>query len=364
MSTTAEDISTTLSEDKPVEPSVDKTDAIAELLIGEDESESEDKEGGESPTELSTQDDDEESNEDGDAEDEVEAKADDDVDADELSWGSVLGVSEDKLSFDEDGNLVGFVAKVNGEATTLTADELLAGWQTNKAVTTKAQTLAEERKAFEDEKEQVTGTYSTKLESVDALSKYFEKQLISEYDEIDWTALRNDNPAEYAALKADFQDRASEMKKIQEAIAKDRESEQQKQMEEFAESQKQYLKQQFDQMLENNPEWADEKVRNQAKSDFVNFVGENYGFTVEEFDSVFDARLIELIKDAKRYHEAKQVASKKRGKPVPKFQKSVGGSKRKTPSQLEKLTAASKKARGAAKRDLQASAVAELLTGQ
>ena len=77
---------------------------------------------------------------------------------------------------------------------------------------------------------------------------------------------------------------------------------------------------------------------------------------------MFDARLIELIKDAKTYHEGLKVADKKKQKPVPKFQKSRGGGKPKV-SKLDKLTAASKKAHGADKRELQTSAVAELLTG-
>ena len=78
---------------------------------------------------------------------------------------------------------------------------------------------------------------------------------------------------------------------------------------------------------------------------------------------MFDARLIELIKDAKKYHEGATVAAKKKQKPVPKFQKSRGTGVKPKTSKLEKLTAASRKAQGGEKRDLQQSAVAELLLG-
>lgn len=363
MSTTAEDISTTLSDGQRPEPSVDSTDEIANLLAGDIESDEEDGKGDENQTDLSTLSEDEKNQLGDAADDKDDKKSDIDGNDDELSWGSVLGVGEDQLSFDNDGNLAGVIVKVNGESEVLPVSDLIAGYQTNKAVTTKGQGLAEERKAFDVKKEQVQQVYASKLESVDALVTHFEKQLIAEYDKIDWNILRQDNPAEYAAAKSDFAEKATEVQRIQAAVKKDKDAQIAEAQEAQSAAQKIYIKQQFDTMIVNNPEWTDEKVRNTAQGEFKSFVTENYGFTDQEFETVFDARLIELIKDAKRFHDAAKVSDKKRQKPVPKFQKSVGGKKKAAPTQLDKLTAASKKANGAAKRDLQTSAVAELLIG-
>jgi hypothetical protein len=365
MSTTAQDVSATLTQKTLTEDeraNLSETDQIAELLVGEEDSETEDQTSDESQTEGSNQDDDEQSNEndseDGDEETTLEAVADED-----LTWGKVLGVDEDKLSFDDEGNLTGFTAKVNGEIINLTATELIEGFQVNKAVTTKAQALAEERKTFDTTREQVQQTYVSKLASVDALTTHFEKQLIAEYDNVDWTQLNAEDPARYAAMRLDFQTKAGELKNIQEAIQKDRQSEAEEFQKDNVGKQQVYLKQQFESMIEKNPDWADKKVRDTAQAGFRTFVNEQYGFSDQEFDSVFDARLIEMIKDAQRYHKAAEISGKKRLKKVPTFQKSVGGKKRTAPSKLEKLTAASKKATGQNKRDLQASAVAELLIG-
>lgn len=365
MSTTAEDISATLTQDE--RESLSETDQIAELLISEDESETDDEKDDENQTLDSNQDEDEDSNDESEADDDDEEEGEEtDLEAvadEDTTWEGVLGVPEDQLSFDDSGNLKGVHVKVNDFEGTLTIPELVQGFQTNKAVTMIGQKQAEEYKVFEGQKEQVQQQYASKLESVDLLSKHFEQQLISEYDGVDWDKLRNTDPAEYAAARSDFAAKATEMQNIKDAIAKDQETLKGEASEQQKANMGVYLKTQADLMIANNPEWSDKAVLKVAKDDFQKFVNDNYGFTEQEFNLVFDARLIELIKDAKKYHDGAAVAEKKKGKPLPKFQKSGGRAKRRKASKLEKLTAASKKATGQDKRNLQASAVAELLIG-
>jgi len=366
MSRTAEDVSATVNSK---ESSLSATDQIADLLIAEDETASGDEKEDENLNLESNLDEDEESDEgeaDGEEGDEESDEDETDLEAiadDDLSWEGVIGLPEEQLSFDDKGNLKGIKVKVNDFEGVLTVPELVAGYQTGKAVTMKGQALAEDKKAFEGQKERVEQIYASKLESVDALSAHFEKQLISEFDGVDWNALRNSDPAEYAAARHDYAARAGELKRIQEAIATDKAAAQKEMATANAVKMQSYAKEQHDKMLEKNPEWRDEKVREKARDGFKNFVNETYGFTEQEFDTVFDARLIELIKDAKKYREGSKVAAKKLTKPVPKFQKSRGGQKNKRTSKLEKLTAQAAKAKGGARRDLQASAVAELLMG-
>lgn len=364
MSKPAEEMSTTLSQEKTPESSVDATDEIAALLAGENEPESKDTEEEETPSKASKTDDDEISNEE-EAEDDKEEGKDTELSTiaeDEQTWETVLGVEDGKLSYNEDGDINGINVKVDGETSTISMTDLIAGFQTSKSVTQRSQTLADEKKAFDDQIGKTEQMYASKLSSVDALTKHFEKQLISEYDGINWDELRSKDPAEYAAARQDFSTKAGELQKIQEAINNDIATTNQESQTKQIQQNQEYVKTQYELMITNNPEWSDEKVRNEAKTSYKNFVSEQYGFQDSEFDSVFDARLIELIKDAKSYREGLKVADKKKQKTVPKFQKSRGTS-RKVVSKLDKLTAASQKAHGASKRDLQTSAVAELLIG-
>jgi hypothetical protein len=360
MSTTAEDVTATIS--RPGENSAEPVDQIANLLAGEDESETTDTEEEETPVQVSTEDDDEESNEE-EAEDEDEDETElEDIADNKETWEAVLGVENGKLSYDENGDIDGVIVKVDGESSTVGINDLITGYQTNKSVTQRSQALAEEKKIFDGEREQIEQVYASKLTSVDALTKHFEKQLISEYDTVDWEKLRVEDPAEYAAAKQDFSAKAGELQKIQDAIKTDQDQHSVEFNEKRTETTNAYKQRQFDIMIENNPEWADKEKLGASKKLFESFVLDQYGFEAQEFDAVFDARLIELIKDAKMYRDGLKVAGKKKQKPVPRFQKSRGTSKAKV-SKLDKLTAASRKAHGDDKRELQKSAVAELLLG-
>lgn len=366
MSKTAEDVSASLSSS---EPTLEPVDAIADLLVEGVETEDKDEEGEATPPKSSTESEDDESNDESEAGDEDEDEESEDGETDlelvadgEVTWEGVLGVSEDQLSFDEDGNVSGFRTKVNGEEEIIKAADLIAGYQNNKHVTQKSQALSEATKAFDVQKGQVEQVYASKLETIDTLAKHFEGALIAEYDNVDWDKLRNEDPAEYAAARSDYAVKANQMKSILEAINKDKATHQQETAESANVARQAYLKTQYEKMVENNPAWSDENVLKAAHTEYKSFVQEQYGFGDAEWALVNDSRLIELIKDAKKYHAGAKVAERKRAKPVPKFQKSRGVSKPKT-SKLEKLTAAAKNATGAEKRDLQSTAVATLLLG-
>jgi hypothetical protein len=75
---------------------------------------------------------------------------------------------------------------------------------------------------------------------------------------------------------------------------------------------------------------------------------------------VKDARILDLILDAKKYRAGKTVAEKKLAKPVAKFQKPSGKTQA-TKTKLEQLTSKAKSSSGYAQHAAQTDAVAELL---
>ena len=340
-----------------------QTDAIAELLVGgsggqaqeeeevekptleaEDKStDSEDSEEEETPTEESTEESSEESEDDG-------------------TWESVLGLDESQISFDEEGNLSGVNVKVNGETSTVKIPDLIMGYQTNKANTLKAQSLAEERKAFDAQAGQVAQEYKSKLDNVEAMTNFLESQLVSEFNGIDWDRLRFENPAEYAAAKQDYAAKANQLQQAQQAIKGEKETTLQAESAKMYEGRTRHMQEQRTKMLDSNPTWNNAEVFNKDMSSMKSFLVDQYGFADTDFASVDDARMIELVKDAKRFREGVKFAQKKIAKPVPKFHKSVGKS-RKAPSKLDNLTKRAKNATGSEKRDAQADAIAQLLTG-
>jgi len=345
----AEDVSASLSSDSP-----DPTEAIAELLISDEEKpevddtseadkETDDKEEAEELTEESIK--------------EVDESEDD------PSWEAALGVDEGQLNYDEEGNIAGVNVKINDKSDTVSMKDLIGGYQNNKSFTQKSQVLAEDRKTFDTQVNNVRQEYESKLSNVESLTNFLENKLVQEFEGVDWNQLRVDNPAEYAAARQDYSARAQELKQAQDAISSEKQQQIANQNAAFQQNTHQHVKQEFTKMLDNNPAWNNPDILKKDMTELKDYCYKQYGFQQGDFDRVSDSRLIEVLKDAKAYRDGVKVADIKRKKPVPKFQKSKGKSKKPRVSKLDKLTKAASNAHGAQKRDLQTDAIAELLGG-
>jgi len=334
---------------------------IADLLVGGAEEESEVQNVSDEQDE-STDSDDEETLSEESTEEESDEESSDDTEEGDLSWEGVLGLEEGQIDYDEDGNPKAIVTKVDGVVEPVPLKDIIAGYQTNKAITQRGQALAEERKAFEAEAETARTEFKTKLEQADLVTNYLSNKLVEEFNSVDWDALRREDPAEYAALKQDYAVRAQEYQQALQAVQAEKEQLNQQEAIKQAEQAKAFVEEQRKLMLDKNPSWSNPEVFTKDMTELKTFLGNRYGFTDNDFNQVRDARLIELIKDAKKFNDGVKVAEKKVKKPVPKFQKSSGTAK-KSVSKLDKLVKAAKSAKGSNRRDAQADAVALLLTG-
>lgn len=344
----SEELETTLTPNDGID--VDKSDAIADLLLAEDddiETTSQDDQGTEESPETSTEEAAEiESNQEGDDED--------------ITWAGTLGIGDEQIVLDEEGDLQGFNVNVGGETDTVDLKELITGYQYNKYNTQNGQELAEERKTFEVAREGAVQEYSKRLQDLDKLTNYMQSSLMREFQGINWEQLRVTDPAEYAAMMQDYNTRQQEIQGVYSAISQEQTQAQQHKDTLAQEGSSKRLQGEIDKAIKNNPEWANKDKFMADYQELGNFVTSNYGISTEEYNGVQDARFLELVKDAQKYRQGLKVAGKKLKKPVPKFQ--GGGGKRKSNvTRLDKLTRASKKAKGTEKRALQQSAISELL---
>lgn len=329
---------------QPAAP-VSELDEIANLLVGGlDESfEVNDDNDDENPLDAST-----------DSEEVGEGQETQDTD---VTWASALGLSDDDIVLDEEGNLKGI--KVGEES--IPFSELKNGYQFSKANTQRAQQLAEDRKQLEQVKQTVTTEYTKKLQDVHKLTELLTSKFLDDYNSIDWQRLREEKPGEYAALLRDYDAKKLELQSIFSAIDSEQSELSSQQLSEQHANRTQYLEHQARKAIEKNPEWTDVNKFKSAMADMTSFVGEAYGFTAEEFSSVYDARLLELIKDAMAYRKGSQIAKEKLSQPVPKFQKS--GVQAKKPTKLNALVNKAKTTKGYQKKNAEVDAVAALLLG-
>lgn len=324
---------------------VSELDQIADILVGglDEDFVNNDADDDESPLVESN--------------DSEEVEQDQEEQDTDVSWAGALGLSDDDIVLDEEGNFKG--VKVGDEQIGLA--ELKNGYQFNKANTQRAQQLAEERKQLEQVKEVVTTEYTKKLQNVNKLTEMLAGKFLEEYNSIDWSRLRAERPGEYAALLRDYDSRKAELQNVFSALETENSSVTTSQMQEQQAKFIQHLEVQAKKAIEKNPEWQDVDKFKSAMSEMTSFVSEAYGFTQEEFNSVYDARLLDLIKDAMAYRNGSKIAQQKIVTKVPTFQKS--GVQAKKVTKLDALVKKAKTAKGYQKKGAEVDAVAALLLG-
>jgi hypothetical protein len=335
----------------PTSGTSDSLGQMADLLLDGLEPESEEED------ELLTDDsneDEEQPEEEGEQEEEQEA-----------TWATALGVDDDKVIIDEDGNLEGIKVKIDKEELVVPVAELIAGYQTSKSYTQKTQKLAEQKKEFESIRDYAATEYTKKLEDVTKLSAVLEQELVKDYAGIDWDTLRVHNPGEYAAMVQDFQIKQQRVAAVKQAIEQERIAEMQRGQQFQFQGTREYLEGEMHKILEKNPTWSKPENFKRDITEIKSFVAEAYGFNEDEFNNISDSRIFEVLKDAIAYRKGSQSVQTKMVKTIPKFQKPGNAKAAKKATALDKLTKAAQGAKpGKQKRDLEQNAIAALLLGQ
>jgi len=278
----------------------------------------------------------------------------------EVTWGKALGIDDSAVVLDDTGNLKAVKVKIDGQEEEVALKELVSGYQFNKHNTQKSQALAEETRQFKTTVEQTAKQYTDKLDSLEKATAYVKGQFLKQYEDVNWSLIRQQNPAEYAALVQDFQMQSAEFDRILEVVASTKNAEFEQLQNEFQEGQKQLHQRQIELTLEKNPEWKDQKVLKSALEDLSSFAGEAYGFTPQEFASINDHRMIEVLKDAMKLKRGVREAEQKIVQQKPNFQKQTS-LKRNNVSHLDKLIKRAASSTGTQRRAAETDAIAQLL---
>lgn len=340
----------------PIGASVDQVSAVNALLAQEFQPEPEapkkkvEEEALEGQTESTTPLEDE-------GEGSGEAQAQDD---EGITWAGALGLDDNQIHLDDDGNLAGLRVKVDGQESVVPVKDLIAGYQTNKHNTQKSQALADERREFEQTRNTVAQDLISRLDVHDRLYQIQQQSLLREFETINWDKLRTENPGEFAIQMREFETRKTNLDNLNQALAAEREQLIQAQRAQYAHHRVEFLNQQYEKALSNNPAWSDPEKLQADIRQMGAFAQEVYGVLPEEFSMLEDARHIEILKDAMAYRKGQALAQEKVAT-APKFIK--GGKSGKPMDRVTQLTLNARKATGANKINAQAAAVNELLAG-
>jgi len=168
------------------------------------------------------------------------------------------------------------------------------------------------------EKEQLLTKQSEETAKIPEISNEFLQAranvlaISQQYERVDWVALRNSDPGQYAALQSDYQ--------TQYTLAQQAETEAESKVDTHNEQQARF---QQDRLFETLPELKDDVVRKKAALS-VQKLASKYGFSDKEIGDITDSRLMHLLIDAGRKVEAEAVVKEKLvEKPAPKSGKSA-----------------------------------------
>lgn len=257
-----------------------------------------------------------------------------------------------------------FTVKVDGQDVEATLDDLLKSYSFTEHNTRKSQTIAEERKALEAERQ--------KFQAEDVATVRAERSQYGEYlaqlktyldalspKEPNWEERRNALPAdEFAAELLTWQvnqKRIEGVKSEQARIAAQQDAEA---MEGFTK----HVQSETAKLAEAIPAFKDPVQAKTLTKTLREFGMSHYGFTAEQFDTVADHRLVRLIHDAYENHQSKAKAPEIKNKIEKALAASAPGSRTTAPPKNE-LAAAKARAKSSGSTEDAAAALALAMKG-
>ena len=306
-----------------------------------------DDDGDDTETESPNQDDDDDDEFDGDEEEGLAALAQE------------LGVDNDKLGIDSDGNIVVRVL-VNGENKEVSLTEAIQGTQYRAANDQKAQELSEQRKTFDTERQAVAAEFTNRLQHIQGVGNMLEQKLMAEYNNTDWQALRASDPSEFVARQYEFQQRNQELHQAGQAIGQQMRLQQEQADQQWQYERAQILSSEREDMVNSVPEWKDEAVMKKELGQLVEY-GRSLGFADDDLSNVIHNRELQVLRKAFLYDQGVSVAEKKVTKTPTMQRASNGRFVSKKGSKVDKLVERAKSARGGDRREASAEAVLAIL---
>lgn len=190
-----------------------------------------------------------------------------------------------------------YKVKASGEEIEVTLDDLIKGYQREADYTKKTQTLAEQRKQVESER-QVIEQAKTERDQYQARLALIENALKSREPQENLEALKETDPIGYAVKVAEQTQRERQLQAIQLERARIAQQQQAEQTQNL----NSHLAVEAHKLAEAIPEYADEQKSVQVKKDIRDYA-RKIGWSDEELASVYDSRAVLTLYRAMQYEK-------------------------------------------------------------
>jgi len=216
--------------------------------------------------------------------------------------------------------------EVNGKTSQVPLRDLVANYQTNQA----ADERLEQAKTKSAEAAQLQARQTAALEvqfNIAAqAAEAAETMLLSEMAEVDWDALRQEDPGRWAAERQRFTERKGAIEQLKNKVVEGYREWMTQQQNELQEKQKEYVEHQrgllASTMPKVSPDWGDPQKLQAAKTRLADYAISS-GYTKEELANTVDHRMLITLEKARLYDAAqgKLDVTRQRIRKVPRVMK-------------------------------------------
>lgn len=219
-------------------------------------------------------------------------------------------------------NSLAVPVKINGVESKATLSDLTKSYQIQQAAEqrleeAKAKAKAETQKIAEKHEQ-----LKTHFTVVAGLVEQGEKLITRDFAGVNWEQLRQQDPAEFAAKKAEYNERLNDLARLKQGAIHSYQSTQAQLEQETAAQRAEYLQQEQELLLKNLPEWKEPEKAAAEKTAIAGYLV-NAGFSKEDVAAAYDHRMILLARKAMLYDQGQNKAEvvKKKITTIPKVLK-------------------------------------------
>lgn len=178
--------------------------------------------------------------------------------------------------------------KIDGETSEATLKDLLKSYQLEGTLNKRLEAVANERKEFEAARQNEVQALQAKYQEVGDMLSAAERMVFNEYQSIDWTDLKENDPTEYLIQQQNLQERYSKINQVKGQMEQERQQEFQKQQEKQQQDVVQYVNTQREAVFKFLPEWRDEKAQKAELGSLREYLKGTYGVTDQQMDNTLD----------------------------------------------------------------------------
>ena len=253
---------------------------------------------------------------------EVEPQEEEQPEEEVETLAAVLGLADEQVDIKEDGAVL-INAVVDGEQVQVPFQDIIESNQGKEFVAKRSEEIIAQKAQLEEEITTARQTAEQKLQQMQTVSQLMEKELLTEYNQHNWSELSRTNPAEYHRLREMYTQKAHRIKDLQKTLTEESQMQQQELMKQNQAKFAQVIESETEKLLAANPTWHNPQIRDKEMAQLRDFLKTSYGYSEEEINQVVDSRLVKLIQDA--YKNRAPAATVKGKKVAPSFQAPAAG---------------------------------------